>query len=462
MLTGVLLAMASLSPGRALSEPGSTSPAPTQDTPAKTAQALKQGPVCDDRLLDELAMHIRGIECINSFDHSCWRFYAMVSGVIGSTVMVTGAATQVLDKAAQQRFSVAKHQIAKDNRLGFNSEQFKKKYAQVVDPKELFKDGRVITKDQVRLAALKSLERMSSSKSLPAVQAARAAATRSVVAAGLRGGALMYAGALASGVGAGLFVVGYVFSASPAGDCNDNGFAYIDYRQGDSGCEMSFSTGGLKVRGFFNLPREKQLATLLNDAPTCEYYNLLNEKLRGQLAAEIEIMNQVSFKEMPTCHQHKGGVNYDLDIGGQTYAIRSRTDPDTQKIRSLTLGQPNPGVEVLRDQVKVLYQDNADGSRPYRIESTNIFNNPVQMDFEGFLSVATYNERYEKAVRTLNASQMWTPIVSSCCAEEKPEDCWKKKLPGLEKAVNERIVVERKGAGALVPGSGTDATTGGK
>lgn len=462
----IALSMALGLPGRAMAQQGDVGKPATdgakQETPAATptGNALKTGPVCDDRLLDELYMHIRGIECINTFDHSCWRFYAMVSGVIGSTATLTGAAAQVVDKRAQKAMSIAKHQIAKDNRLGFNSEQFKKKYAQFVDPKEIFKNGKLISKEQTRITALRSLERMSSNRSMQAVQAARSAAMKSVVSSGLRGGALMYAGALASGVGAALFVVGYIFSASPAGDCNDNGFAYIDYQpraDGEKGCEMSFSTGGLKMRGFFDLPREKQLATLLNDAPTCEYYHMMNEKLRGHLTSEIELMNQVSFKEVPTCHSGNGGVNYALDIAGETQAVRSRTDPETNKIRYLSLGQPNPGEENLKEQVRVFYQDSADGSRPYRVESTNIFNSKVDLDFEGFLKVSTYNKRYEDAIRTLNASQMWTPIVSSCCSEAKPEDCWKKKLPGLEKAMNEKFVTEKKGAAALVPGSGVEA-----
>lgn len=415
-------------------------------------EGLRTGPVCDDRLLDELSMHIRGLECINTFDHSCWRLYAMISGAIGSTMAATGGVAQLVDNRSQRAMSVARHQIARDNRIGANSEQFKRKYAQFVNPQEFFRDGRVISKDQVRLTALRSMERLASDRSLAAVQTARAAALRSMTASGLRGGALMYAGALASGAGAALFAIGFVMSATPAGDCNDNGFAYIDYRMSNGRCEMSFAVSGLKVRGFFQLPREKQLATLLNDAPTCEYYHLLNEHLRGNLVSEVELMNQVSFSQMPSCRAG-GGVIYQIDIAGTTQTVRSQTDPETKRIRHLTLGQPNPGSEVLRDQVRVFYQDSGDGSRPYRIESTNVFNNPIELDFEGFLSAANYNARYESAVRTLNASQMWTPIVSSCCAETPPEDCWKKKLPGLERAVNERLVIERKGPAALTPGS---------
>ncbi|MBX2988031.1 MAG: hypothetical protein KF802_09055 [Bdellovibrionaceae bacterium] len=404
----------------------------------ETASALAKGPTCDQNLLDELSVHIEGYRCLHYFDHGCFGIYALLNGALASSAALTNAGISLMEQNATKTIASAADELNRSKRLRRTNKQFNVKYKKFETAKAMRFQGKTLTSAQVQAITARTLEKLATDKTFAQARALRVATQKVVLAQMVRRGLFMGT-MLTGGVGIGLFATSFIVDATPAGDaCNDNGVAFIDYkpRENGKGCEPSFALDGLKVRSFFRQNDQKKLKILENDPSVCKYYNLLNEMLKGQLLTEMQILNQVKFNQMPSCQVGQRGVNYEIDLmEGKTFAVDSTMDPETQNLRRVWLG--DAGETSGKGGLTVLYEDSADGSQPYRIETTSRAHVSVQKSFQEFLALAQTDKRYENAVKTLNASQFWTPMVASCCTEKEPDKCWQEKLPGLSEAMTE-------------------------
>lgn len=423
-----------------------------ENVKASTAP-IPAAPVCDQNLLNELYLHVKAAGCLNTFDHSCGEVLKYVNDAMVTAATVTTGAAGFTTVAAGAYHEMAAHkakssidslrrglEIKKKDPINFN-----KRYSQLL---QLEDDGKLpkfakrlrLDPDQTRIALARQIEKQATGKTLERALAARKAMQKALISQTVKRGAsyvAMGAGAL-SGIGA---VLGFAFDTTPAGDCNDNGMAFIDYKfreDGGEGCEMSFSVTGHKVRYFFEQPIEKQLKILKKDPTTCQYYHLMNENLKGHLQNEILTLNNVEFDTMPKCEKDKSNqFTYDVQIGTEgekkkrPVRVVARIDTETKKFRSLTTTNLDENEEETGVKSVFKFRDDNSGSEPFEVERT-VGNRKKTESFEDFLQYAGSSTVVNENMQNLNISQFWSPVIQACCNGNEPDKCLHAKLPGLK------------------------------
>lgn len=427
----------------AMAVEGGNEPAPVAPIPA--------APVCDQNLLNELYLHVKAAGCLGTFDHSCGEVLKYVNDtmVTAATVTTGAAGFTTVAAGAYHEMSVNKTKSAMDSlRRGLEIKNtdainLNKRYSELL---RLEDEGKLpkfakrlrLDPDQTRIALARNLEKYAVGKTLERTMLARKAMQKMLISQAVKRGAsyvAMGAGAL-SGVGA---VLGFAFDTTPAGDCNDNGLAFIDKKPSESGgCEMSFSVTGYKVRYFFEQPVEKQLKILKKDPTTCQYYHLMNENLKGHLQNEILTLNNVEFDTMPKCDKDKPNqFTYNVQVGTEgdkkkrPVRVVARTDVETKKIRTLTTSNLDENEEETGVKTVFKFRDENAGSEPYEVESS-VRNRKQTDSFEDFMKQAGSSRVVNENIQNLNISQFWSPVIQACCDGNEPDKCMLTKLPGLK------------------------------
>lgn len=418
---------------------GEAAATPTAPIPA--------APVCDQALLNELYFHVKALGCLNTFDHTCSEILQYANGKMLKAAAVTAGAAGFTTLAvgpyhemATKRATTALDTLRRGQEIKPDKDaRFMRRYSELL---KLEDDGKLpqfarrmrLNPDEARVVLLKHLEKYSTGKTLERAVLARKAMQKAILSQTLKRGAgyvAMGAGFL-SGVGS---VLAFCFDTTPAGDCNDNGMAFIDYKpreDGGQGCELSFNLTGSKVRYFFEQSTEKQLKILKRDPTTCQYYHLMNENLKGHLMTEIQNLNEVEFETMPKCEKEKPTLlTYDVTIGKRPVRVTAKTDSETKKIRTITTSNLNSEDEETGVKSIFKFQEDSSGSQPYEVERY-IYNRKKVDSFDDFLAGAPGSTVVAENMQNLNISQFWTPIIQGCCDGNEPDKCLHSKLPGLK------------------------------
>lgn len=440
---------------------------PTRDQmAANQTEALKKGPECNERLLNELNAHIYLHACLTNFDSNCWEMvnrygkgaaaFAQNGGLMGLGVSanMVGQAMESSNAGQIERLK----RTLESGKYSSEIEKYKGLYESTVKAEDLdlySRKGKHLTPDQAREATLKTLERLSSAEDKAfskSVGAVRRAVSKKILAETVKKYGL-YIAAGGGVIGGIVAAIDYTVSSdSTVGRCQDHGVAFIDYSPSKidpAKCDFSFSLTGSRVHNFMSQPRAQQVEILKNNAATCEYYYYLNEHLKGEIVPQVLAMQNVEFTQVPRCNkvpcppekptcdaQEVNGVEYEVKVDGQTFKIASSNDTQTKTIRSISLTRLQDGRDY--DGTVVSYTDlPGGGSRPTKVQKKYVKPGSWETEHVDFSDYAAdkNDPRVQNTVNLLTKSQIWSPLVASCCAETDTKKCIKEKLqlPGLAK-----------------------------
>lgn len=434
----------------------------TSATDESTANALRKGLRCDENLIKEIKRNVFVDACLSPLilDPTCSKLLSKYSKIVAGAAVgalpvgfaANLTATHLNDKA------IAKARSAAFANAGPELEALKDVYEKKMSAatRDLFGE---MSESARKMDALKAIEKMAKNEKLASsIGAWRALEARKLVLAktGTKIGTAAAIGGPVAGLLA-LFADQVIGSDPTQGPCQDHGMNFVDYKTAMDGknektdkngkplCEFSFQLTGPKVRNFMEKSTREQVEILKSNPATCEYYNLMNDRLKGKIAVELE-KPSATFKSVPQCRKTLDspprvlGASYDIEYEGKSYRLQSSNDALTKKQRSLSIALLEGNEE--KDKETIEYMDEADGSDQVAASKMK------SKDHWGFLQEVTPSKfidtarkdpqsREARTLGVLSSVQVYSHQIITCCQQADPQTCFddKIKLPGIKEQI---------------------------